>query len=290
MANSVGAPLTRIPKLKQLMLAALKAEVADNPLFAQGILQPGVLIDDTYGQNALNEVTGASTGTEAKNPWWIGRPVEVPASRPLELEGGRSIGSRLVSWPRQHIVKCLVLLHPADADALWQQQIRQLDELYRACAVSGHELLIEVIPPAGSTTSQQELGVALTQSLQMIYQHGVRPDWWKLPAPDQAGWAAISDLIQREAPHCRGVILLGLDAPADSLIQAFRDSSAYPICRGFAIGRTIFGQPALGWFGGELTDHDFQQQIRSNYRRLVQAWLSRHDHSTHLEQLSGEPS
>lgn len=276
MASTAGAPRHRISRLKQLMLAALNTEIAEHPAFTQGLLQPGVLIDDTYGQDALNDVTGASAGAAAKHPWWIGRPVEVPASRPLELEGGRSIGSRLVSWPRQHIVKCLVLLHPADADAIWQQQIRQLEELYRACALSGHELLIEVIPPAGSTANQHELGLALTQSLEMIYQRGVRPDWWKLPAPDAAGWTAISAVIQREAPHCRGVILLGLDAPAATLIQAFRQSSAFPICRGFAIGRTIFAQPAQAWFEGKLDDQGFQQHIRQNYRVLVQAWLNRH--------------
>ena len=120
MATAVGAPLSRISTLKQLILAACQQEVAE----ANWPVQAGVLIDDTYGQDALNDVTG--TG------WWIGRPVEVPASRPLELEGGRSIGSRLISWPKQHIVKCLVFMHPDDEAELWQQQARQLEELYRA--------------------------------------------------------------------------------------------------------------------------------------------------------------
>lgn len=285
MAQQANAPLSRVPRLKQLILAAVQAEAAE----LQSVLnfQPGVLIDDTYGQDALNTLTG-STSTANQQPWWIGRPVEVPSSRPLELEGGRSIGSRLVSWPRQHIVKCLVFMHPSDAADLWQQQLRQLNELYRACATSGHELLIEVIPPAGSVASQAELGVALTECLSRIYDQQIRPDWWKLPAPDKAGWAALTTLIQQRAPHCRGVILLGLDAPAEQLMQAFRDASGFALCRGFAIGRTIFGAPSQQWLAGTLDDDSFMQQIRSNYCALVLAWLSRHDATTTQPALSAK--
>lgn len=277
MAQQVNAPLSRLPMLKQLILAAAQAEATE--LQRQHHFAAGVLIDDTYGQDALNALTGSTDNgnTGNRQPWWIGRPVEVPSSRPLELEGGRSIGSRLVSWPRQHIVKCLVFMHPSDAAELWQQQLRQLDELYRACATSGHELLIEVIPPAGSVASQAELGVALTACLSRIYDQQIRPDWWKLPAPDKAGWAALTALINQRAPHCRGVILLGLDAPAEQLMQAFRDASGFALCRGFAIGRTIFGAPSQQWLAGTLDDAEFVQQIRSNYRMLVSAWLSRHD-------------
>jgi 5-dehydro-2-deoxygluconokinase len=259
MAQAVGAPLNRISKLKQLILSACQQEVAA----ANWPVQAGVLIDDTYGQDALNDVTG--TG------WWIGRPVEVPASRPLELEGGRSIGSRLISWPKQHIVKCLVFMHPDDEAELWQQQARQLEELYRACCVSGHELLVEVIPPAGSVQDDQ----TMARALQLIYQRGIRPDWWKLPPQSKNSWVAISALVHREAPHCRGVILLGLDAPAAELMQAFTDSAAFPLCKGFAIGRTIFAKPSQAWLAGEITDAHLQQQIRDNYRALVNAWLNR---------------
>ncbi|MDZ7867586.1 MAG: DUF2090 domain-containing protein [Rheinheimera sp.] len=293
MAQQVNAPLSRLPKLKQLILAAAQAEATE--LQRQHHFAPGVLIDDTYGQDALNALTGRSTdnaSTDNSQAWWIGRPVEVPASRPLELEGGRSIGSRLISWPRQHIVKCLVFMHPTDAEDLWQQQLRQLNELYRACAVSGHELLIEVIPPAGSVASQAELGVALTACLSRIYDQQIRPDWWKLPAPDRAGWTALTTLINSRAPHCRGVILLGLDAPAEQLMQAFRDASSFPLCRGFAIGRTIFGVPSQQWLAGSLDDAALVQQIRSNYRALILAWLSRHDavtpHQPALTQTSAQ--
>ncbi|MEA7188000.1 DUF2090 domain-containing protein, partial [Salmonella enterica subsp. enterica serovar Virginia] len=39
-----------------------------------------ILADTTFGQQALNDVTGQG--------WWIGRPVEMPGSYPLKLEHG----------------------------------------------------------------------------------------------------------------------------------------------------------------------------------------------------------
>ena len=62
MAEQAGADLKRICKLKQLLVKAVEkgAETAN----LNGNI--GVLIDDTYGQSALNEVTGRG--------WWIGRP------------------------------------------------------------------------------------------------------------------------------------------------------------------------------------------------------------------------
>lgn len=279
MCEAAGASPARLPKLKQLILQAAQQEVAALELSAKGYA-PGVLIDDTYGQDALNDVTGlftegaalAEPDVAAAGRWWIGRPVEVPGSRPIALEGGRSIGSRLVSWPRSHTVKCLVFMHPDDEAALWQQQALQIQELYQACAQSGHELLLEVIPPKDAPTDDFTVSRAMAQ----IYRLGVRPDWWKLPPQTAAGWRAVSELIQHEAPHCRGVILLGLDAPLVDLCAAFATTAAFPVCRGFAIGRTIFSAPAKAWLDGDIDDEGLQSQIRANYCQLVHAWLNRH--------------
>ena len=68
--------------------------------------QAGILADETYGQDALNAATGRG--------WWIGRPVELPGSNLLKFEHGRSIGTNLISWPNEHVAKCLVFYHPDD--------------------------------------------------------------------------------------------------------------------------------------------------------------------------------
>ncbi|MEP1446070.1 MAG: 5-dehydro-2-deoxygluconokinase [Paraglaciecola sp.] len=259
MARNAHADPARIKILKQLLVQSI-TECVDSPEFE---FQPGVLIDDTYGQDALNQVTGQN--------WWIGRPVELPSSRPIELEGQSSIGSMLKKWPAEHVVKCLVFFHPEDDSELRLQQERKLLELYHSCCSSGHELLLEIIPPSDMPASDNNVPLVM----QRLYNLGIRPDWWKLPAPSSTAWRTISTLISERSPHCRGVILLGLDAPFEEMAQAFKNSANYPICKGFAVGRTIFGAPSRAWLNNEIDDIEFVHQIKNNYLRLVDAWRSR---------------
>ncbi|SER47240.1 5-dehydro-2-deoxygluconokinase [Vreelandella subterranea] len=258
MAREEGGDVARIPYLKQLLVKA--TERGSEQL---GNSRVGVLIDDTYGQDALNDVTGRG--------WWIARPVELPSSRPIELEGGRSIGSRLQQWPKEHIVKCLVFYHPEDQMALRQVQERQVMELYRACAESGNELLLEIIPPRDMAADDD----MFINAMQRFYNLGVQPDWWKLPPQTPAGWQRISTLLKARAPYCRGVVMLGLDAPVDELKKGLIDSAGVDVCKGFAVGRTIFGEPSRRWLRGEYSDEQLIEAVLANYMALVDAWQQR---------------
>ncbi|WP_108124979.1 bifunctional 5-dehydro-2-deoxygluconokinase/5-dehydro-2-deoxyphosphogluconate aldolase [Saccharospirillum mangrovi] len=259
MARDVGADPERIKPLKRLLVQATERGAERGGVSDQ----IGVLIDDTYGQDALNEVTGRS--------WWIGRPVELPGSIPLELEGGRSIGSRLKHWPIEHIVKCLVFYHPDQPVATRLAQERQLKELYQACLASGHELLIEVIPPVPMPSNDETLPLAL----QRFYNLGIYPDWWKLPAPSRATWHRLETLINERDPHCHGVVLLGLDAPIDELKAAFNHSAGMAVCRGFTVGRTLFGQASRDWLAGQIDDATLVQRVSDNYLDLIESWRHR---------------
>ena len=53
----------------------------------------------------------------------------------------------LASWPQEHVVKCLVQYHPDDAIDNRLEQEAQIRALYDAVQASGHELLLEIIPP-----------------------------------------------------------------------------------------------------------------------------------------------
>lgn len=259
MARETGADLEQIETLKLLLVRA-----AEQGAELGGVADKvGVLVDDTFGQDALNAVTGRG--------WWIGRPVELPASLPLELEGGRSIGSRLKHWPIEHVVKCLVFYHPDQPIGIRLQQERQIQELYWACLASGHELLVEIIPPRDMP--QDDL--TLPRALQRFYNLGVYPDWWKLPAPSRTTWQHLTDLIRQCDKHCRGVVLLGLDAPLDELKREFNLSAGFDICRGFTVGRTLFGEPSRRWLGGDIDDQSLIRQVSDNYLELIECWRGR---------------
>jgi 5-dehydro-2-deoxygluconokinase len=259
MAAATGADPERIKVLKQLLVKSVEKGIRDTGLPQSAA---GVLIDDTFGQDALNEVTGRG--------WWIGRPVELPASRPLQLEGGDSVGTRLNTWPAEHIVKCLCFYHPDDEAGLRQQQEHRIKELFAACQASGHQLLLEIIPPADSAVQDD----TLPRALQRFYAMGVRPDWWKLPPQTATGWQLLSELISAQDPHCQGIVLLGLAASMDTVKQGFADAAAFPVCKGFTVGRTLFATEAGQWMRNEISDQQFIDHVAANYMELIKTWRS----------------
>ncbi len=258
MARTAGVDISCIPQLKKLIFRASR-EVAEEANL-QG--KAGLLCDSTFGQDVLNDVTGRG--------WWIGRPIELPASRPLRLEHG-NIGSQLVSWPKEHIVKCLVFFHPEDNHPLRLEQEKTVQEVYSACCQSGHELLLEVILPP----NMERNDALYLRAIKRFYNLGIKPDWWKLPPLKSENWDAVDRLIQERDPYCRGVVLLGLDAPQAELQAGFNAAAGKSIVKGFAVGRTLFGKPSLEWMQGELTDDELVQKIKTNYLNLIALWRQR---------------
>ncbi|MEO5844129.1 MAG: 5-dehydro-2-deoxygluconokinase [Caldimonas sp.] len=226
----------------------------------------GVIVDDRYGEDVLPMLTGASG--------WIARPVEQPGSRPLAFEAGADVALTLRDWPTEHVAKCLVSFHPDDAQPLRAAQLATLRSLQAACLATDRELLIEVIPPREMAGGDD----ILARALDAIYAGGVRPDWWKLPPPTgDAAWRAIAASIERHDRYCRGVLLLGLEASEDELARSFKVAAPHAICRGFAVGRSIFAPAAAAWFAGTASDEAVVADIATRYARLVTLWRQARD-------------
>ncbi|MBW8724363.1 MAG: DUF2090 domain-containing protein, partial [Inquilinus limosus] len=84
MAARHGVDPERIGDFKLLAWKAAKQAHGDRPGF-------GVLIDGRLGSEALFAAAGSGA--------WIGRPIELPGSRPLRFEGGPDVGVTLREWP-----------------------------------------------------------------------------------------------------------------------------------------------------------------------------------------------
>ena len=254
-AREAGVPFDRIGAFKTLALdATLRV--------ARGRSGFGMLLDGTYGQDALFRATG--------HDLWLARPVERPGSRPLEFETD-DLGSHLVDWPSTLIVKCLCFYHPDDPEGLRAAQERSLIRLQDACRTVDRPLLIEII--AGRHGPLDTNTVA--RVLDRFYALGLKPDWWKLEAqPGIAAWRVIGDVIRAHDPLCNGIVLLGLEAPIETLTAAFRDAETEPLVRGFAVGRSIFSESAADWFSGRITDEAAVAAMAACFTRLVEAWQS----------------
>ncbi|MEZ5648014.1 MAG: 5-dehydro-2-deoxygluconokinase [Alphaproteobacteria bacterium] len=256
LAARYNRDFTAIIQFKHLVAEAFSETKNDK-------VQLGLIVDDRFGEEVLFRFTGDKR--------WIARPIELPRAIPLEFEGSTDVGVTLRAWPASHIVKCLIFYHPDDPDTLKTQQSQQLLRLWDAARATQHELLLEVIPSQGRPGD----GTILAKAMQEIYDLGIKPDWWKLPPPDKIGWPTVTDVVQQYDPSCRGVLLLGLDASEAQLAEDFSIAATEPLCKGFAVGRSIFGDAAMAWFSGKLDDRSVVEQVAHRYRRLIDLWQQR---------------
>lgn len=259
MADEAGVPRERIAAFKRLAVDAA-ARIAKG---AEGF---GMLLDGRHGREALFRA--------GDHGFWVARPLEVPGSRPLRLEtdADGSLGAALNEWPVDHVAKVLAFYHPEDDAALKSEQEATLKRVALACRQVGRELLVEIIcsknGPVGDDT--------MASVMRRLYAIGIKPDWWKLEGqPSAAAWAAVDAAIAENDPYCRGVVLLGLDAPLPELEAAFRLAQTAKTVKGFAVGRSIFGEAARGWLAGTLDDEAATAMMAQRFGRLVDAWQGR---------------
>jgi 5-dehydro-2-deoxygluconokinase len=254
MAEAVGAPPERISAFKTLAVEAT-ARIAD------GRPGYGVLLDETYGRKAMV--------LAAENGLWIGRPVEDPGSRPLRFEVSQDIGGRINEWPVTHTVKCLAFYHPDDNPALKAEQTDKLQTLHEAVRRAGRELLVEIIASKNGPLDNNTTARVLAE----LYAFGIKPDWWKLePQASPGAWQGIEKVVSANDSRCRGIVLLGLDAPQDKLLEGFAACTDIPLVRGFAIGRTVFNSAASKWLAGDIDDNAAIADMAGRFGRLVEAW------------------
>ena len=258
-----GASADKIGAFKELCLEACLS-VAD------GRKGYGLLCDSRLGRDALYKAAGQGL--------WIGRPVEWPGSRPLELEPeiGPDYGG-LSEWPLDHVVKCLCFYHPDDTAEMKAAQEATVMRLFSAARRNRLEFLLEVIPSKVAAVDDDTNAAIIRR----FYDLGVYPDWWKLePMTSDTAWQQACAAIDENDPHVRGIVVLGLAAEEDALAASFEVAARYPLVKGFAVGRTIFADVAAGYMADDIAPEAAVQQMAQTYARLCALW----DHARAIAQ------
>jgi len=257
MAHKAGADYSRIPDFKVLTVKAAAKVANGRPGY-------GMLLDEKYGRPAMEEF--ARHGFD-----WLGRPIELPGSRPLRFEFSQDLGSQLAEWPVDHCIKCLSFYHPDDPGELKQEQLETLRQAYDASRKVGRELLVEIIASKNGAVDERTIARAIEE----VYAIGVKPDWWKLePQGSAAAWRNIEAAIGKNDAFCRGIVLLGLDAPLDDLKQAFGAVAEAAMVKGFAVGRTITSHACERWLAGSMSDEAAIDDMAARFSVLCDAWLA----------------
>jgi 5-dehydro-2-deoxygluconokinase len=260
--DELGVDRGRLRELK-LLLARAFMDVAE------GNLAAGVLIDDIYGYDGLEELTGSGV--------WISRAFEVAKSRPVEFVGGPNPAATIRTWPEEHVVKCNLYMHPNDDPETKELQEGRVLQLYDACIKDDRRLLLEVQPTQGTSYDEN----SMVELLERFYEIGVRPDWWKVPPNREPGvWKRIGDVVREQDPYCAGVLVLGQAAEEEKLVESFAAAASEPLCNGFAIGRSIYGEAARRWLAGEIDDEELMSSVAEGYGHMNSLWEKRTESRT----------
>jgi 5-dehydro-2-deoxygluconokinase len=260
--DELGVDRGRLRELKVLLARAFLK-------FADGDQSAGVLIDDIYGDKALEELTGSGV--------WISRAVEVAKSRPVEFVGGPNPAATLRTWPEEHVVKCNLYMHPNDDQQINNLQEQRVLQLYDACIKNDRRLLFEVQPTQDTSYDEN----SMVELLERFYEIEVRPDWWKLPPnrnPDV--WKRIGDVVREHDPYCAGLLVLGQALEEAKLGELFAAAASEPLCNGFAIGRSIYKEAARRWLAGEIDDEELMSSVTKGYERMSTLWQQRTEQQT----------
>jgi 5-dehydro-2-deoxygluconokinase len=261
-ADELGVDRGCLRELKVLLGRAFRR-------VAEGDEAAGVLIDDIYGDKALEELTGSGL--------WISRAFEKAKSRPVEFVGGPNPAATLRTWPEEHVVKCNLYWHPQDDPETKELQEERVLQLLDACIRTDRRLLLEVQATQGMTYDENSMVELLTR----FYEIGVRPEWWKIPPnPDPDVWKRIGDVVRENDPYCAGLLVLGQGATAEKLVESFVAAASEPLCNGFAIGRSIYGDPARHWLAGELGDEELISSVAERYEHMISLWQKRNERRT----------
>ena len=255
LCTSTGTPADRVREFKGLCLEAALS-VADG---RNGF---GVLCDSRFGCEELYRAAGSVL--------WIGRPTELPGSRPLKLEPelGEDFGG-LQEWPLEHVVKVLCFCHPDDDEEMWNTQLEVLARLFSSARRSKLETLLEIIPSKVGPIDDMSCAAVINR----VYNAGLFPDWWKLePMRSEAAWQNTCNAVGSHDLHCRGIVVLGLDAPEADLFESFKTAARHDLVKGFAVGRTIFSATAKQWFEGQMESSRAIEEMACKFRALCESW------------------
>jgi len=250
-----GATPERIGRFKELCLEACLFVARGKPGY-------GLLCDNRLGRSALHRAAGSGL--------WIGRPVEWPGSRPLDLEPelGPDCGG-LMEWPLDHVVKVLCFYHPDDDEAMKAQQEATVVRLFHAARRNRLEFLLEVIPSKVGPVGEKTTAAVIRR----FYELGVFPDWWKLePMTTDGAWSETCRAIEENDAHTRGIVVLGLGASEDQLGRSFAAAARHDLVKGFAVGRTIHAEAGREWLSGSIDDATAVARMSDAYSRLCAIW------------------
>lgn len=252
---------SRISEVKELALQGLMTARTRSNAARVGA---ALLVDQQYGAATLAQALelGVTVGT----------PAEKPGVFPLEW-------TAMPFWKALpgDFAKVLVRYRPEWSADVKVAQVAKLRELAQWCHSKGVPLLLEVLIPRTDEPEEafetEGRPVLLAGLIADCYKAGVIPDYWKIEGSTSAHAMQIVDEAIAREPASR-LVILGKGAGFDSIDLWFHAAAVARTAAGFAIGRSVYWQPAVDFLLGRVDGDAAIESIAGNYLRVIRSWES----------------
>ena len=237
----------------------------------------GALVDEQFG--GPTEVPQQAKARGIK----LAMPVEKSGQKEFDFEYGDAFGDHIVRYDPD-FSKVLVRYNPDGDTEMNRRQAERLRRLSDWLHANDRKLLFELLVPAeeaqlasvdgDSKRYDAELRPDLMiGAIRELQDAGIESDVWKIEGVDEQADS------ERVALQCReggrdGVacVVLGRGADDDKVDEWLRAGAPVDGYVGFAIGRSIWGDPLKGWIESTLTREDAASRIADNYLRFIEVY------------------
>ena len=263
------AQTAEIAASKQVIYDGFKAAVAAGVPKEKA----GILVDEQFGAAILRDATAQGYLTAC--------PAEKSGQDEFDFEYGEHFAKHIEAF---HPTFCKVLVRynsESDKDLNRRQsaRLRRLSEYLHAG--SGSLFMFELLVPAEKAqldklkgdkkAYDRELRPGLmVQAIEQLQEAGVEPDLWKIEGLDRReDCEKIVASVRRAGRDKVGCIILGRGESDEKVREWLTTAAAVPGFVGFAVGRTVFWEPLVGWLAKKNSRKEAVAEIARRYSEFV---------------------
>jgi len=259
----------QIAAAKQVIYDGFKAAVAAGVPREKA----GILVDEGFGAAILRDAAAAGYATAC--------PAEKSGQAEFDFEYGDDFAQHIELF-HPTFCKVLVRYNPEGDQALNRRQAARLTRLSEYLhAKSRSQFMFELLVPAEKAQLQRlnddkkaydlELRPRLmVGAIRELQDAGVEPDVWKIEGLDRREDCERIVAIARRGGRDRvGCIILGRGEDEKKVREWLTIAAGVPGFIGFAVGRTDFWEPLVGWRAKQTTREHAVAEIARRYREFV---------------------
>ncbi len=234
--------------------------------------QAAILVDEQFGAECARDAL--QSGIK------VAMPAEKSGQDEFDFEYGDQFGAHIEKF-NPTFVKVLVRYNTADDKELNQRQAVRLAKLSGYCHQNRRKFMFELLVPALEAQLAQAGGDKkkfdtevrpglMEKAIAELQAAGIEADVWKLEGLERAeDYKAIVAQARSQGRHNVGMIVLGRGENAEKVNHWLKIGAKVEGVIGFAVGRTVFWDPLVGYREKKHSREDAVAQVAKTYKGLV---------------------